>query len=219
MNYIFNFLIFTFGTSIVSFLTVIAHEYPHIDPIRRSQCDSCQRTLHWFEIIPIWSYLIAKGNCKTCNKPIDKFYPLTEMVGGLFLLVASLTHQNLTFVTSLFTVLTLLAFSDHFFGYVYLSSYLLFVPIIILNIQHLYFIPALIVYTLLMLLNYLYEGIGSGDIEILTILAILVGFDSILKIILLACFLCLVNFYLTYNSKFRFIPYITISTAIILILR
>lgn len=219
MNYVFNLIIFTLGTSIVSFLTVIAHEYPHIKPTRRSRCDSCQRTLTWLEIIPVWSYLISKGRCKTCSNSITKLYPITEFAGGIFLLVASITHQNLAFVIPIFTVLTLLAISDYYFGYVYLSHYLLFVPIIIFNNQHLYFIPALLIYTLLASLNYLYSSIGIGDIEILTILALILGLESILKVILIACFLCLIHHIYSQKREFRFIPYIALATYLILFFR
>lgn len=219
MNYVFHLIIFTLGTSIVSFLTVIAHEYPHIKPTRRSKCDVCQRTLMWFEIIPIWSYLISKGKCKVCGEAINKLYLLTEIAGGIFLLAASLTHQDLIFITLLFTVLTLLAISDYIYGYVYLSHYLLFVPIVIISNQHLYFIPALLIYTLLNLINYIYKGIGLGDIEILSILALLLGLDMTLKIILIACFLCLLYFIFKKRSEFRFVPYITFSTFILLVFR
>lgn len=219
MNYVFNLIIFTLGTSIVSFLTVIAHEYPHIKPTRRSRCDSCQRTLSWLEIIPVWSYLIFKGRCKTCSNSITKLYPITEFAGGIFLLVASITHQNLAFIVPIFTVLTLLAISDYLFGYVYLTHYLLFVPIIIFNNQHLYFIPALLIYTILATLNYLYKNIGLGDIEILTILALIMGLDSVLKIILIACSLCLMHYAFSKKTKFRFIPYIALATYLILLFR
>lgn len=217
MNYAFNLIIFTLGTSLVSFLTVIAHEYPHIKPTIRSKCDNCQRTLTWLELIPVWSYLITKGRCKYCTVPIDRLYPLTEFAGGTFLLVAALTHKNLIIIIPIFTVLTLLAISDHLFGYVYLTHYLLFVPIIIINNQHLHFIPALIIYTLLTLLNHLNKGIGSGDIEVLTILAFLLGLDMILKIILIACLACIIHFTLTKKIKFRFIPYISAAAYLCLL--
>lgn len=45
----------------------------------RSQCPSCQTTLGLFDLVPIISWLFAKGKCRHCKAPISSFYPLTEM--------------------------------------------------------------------------------------------------------------------------------------------
>lgn len=49
----------------------------------RSQCLSCNKTLHWYELIPVVSYLFQKGKCRTCRSPISSQYALVELVTGL----------------------------------------------------------------------------------------------------------------------------------------
>ncbi|WP_076613336.1 prepilin peptidase [Companilactobacillus versmoldensis] len=55
--------IFFTCASLVSFLTVVAQDYP--DPkhrsVRRSHCDHCHCPLSWTHIIPILSYLSTFG--------------------------------------------------------------------------------------------------------------------------------------------------------------
>ena len=48
----------------------------------KSHCPNCLRTLSWTENIPIFSFLILKGRCKTCKNPISKTYPLVEFISA-----------------------------------------------------------------------------------------------------------------------------------------
>lgn len=36
----------------------------------RSQCDSCGRVLSWYELIPVFSYIMLRGKCRTCGEKI-----------------------------------------------------------------------------------------------------------------------------------------------------
>ncbi len=50
--------------------------------IPKSHCPNCLRTLSWSENIPLISFLIQKGRCKTCKNPIAKTYPLVESISA-----------------------------------------------------------------------------------------------------------------------------------------
>jgi leader peptidase (prepilin peptidase)/N-methyltransferase len=61
----------------------------------RSACASCARALRWFELIPVISFLIERGRCRSCGSRLSLQYPLVEMVTaavflGLFLTVSSI---------------------------------------------------------------------------------------------------------------------------------
>lgn len=47
----------------------------------RSQCDSCGRTLRWFELVPLLSWPALRGRCRTCGSRIGWTAWLWE-VGG-----------------------------------------------------------------------------------------------------------------------------------------
>ena len=83
-------IIFIFGTLIGSFLNVLVLRYNTGQSIvnDRSRCFSCGKTLRWFELIPVLSFLFQKGRCSNCHTKISKQYILVEILTGLiFLLV------------------------------------------------------------------------------------------------------------------------------------
>jgi leader peptidase (prepilin peptidase)/N-methyltransferase len=81
-------LIFLFGTAVGSFLNVVVMRFG-VSPLRgRSRCPYCNKTLEWFELIPLFSFLIQKGRCRTCKNALSRQYPLIEaLTGVMFLLV------------------------------------------------------------------------------------------------------------------------------------
>jgi leader peptidase (prepilin peptidase) / N-methyltransferase len=51
-----------------------------------SRCAECGRPLAWFENIPIASYAVLGGRCRTCGTRISIRYPIVEAItGGIFL--------------------------------------------------------------------------------------------------------------------------------------
>jgi leader peptidase (prepilin peptidase) / N-methyltransferase len=50
----------------------------------RSRCDSCWRTLQWYELMPLVSYPALRGHCRTCHAPVSIGIYAWE-VGGAFL--------------------------------------------------------------------------------------------------------------------------------------
>jgi leader peptidase (prepilin peptidase)/N-methyltransferase len=51
--------------------------------VPRSACPDCGHPIGALENIPIVSYLLQRGACKACRKPISVRYPLVEALGGL----------------------------------------------------------------------------------------------------------------------------------------
>ncbi len=80
-------ILFVLGTSIGSFVGAAAFRLPRkISLFRvRSFCISCGRTLRWFEIIPLLSYLALKGRCSKCGVRIPLRDFLVEIgTGAIF---------------------------------------------------------------------------------------------------------------------------------------
>jgi leader peptidase (prepilin peptidase)/N-methyltransferase len=70
-----------------SFLNTCASRWPEDESAvkPRSHCRSCNRTLAWWENIPLLSWLALRGRCRSCNKPIGFRYLLVEFsVGALW---------------------------------------------------------------------------------------------------------------------------------------
>lgn len=83
-------LLFIFGAIIGSFLNVvILRTIAGKNLGGRSKCPHCQRQLRWWELVPIFSFIILQGRCHSCRQPISVQYPLVELAMGLLTLVLS----------------------------------------------------------------------------------------------------------------------------------
>jgi leader peptidase (prepilin peptidase) / N-methyltransferase len=80
-----------FGAVIGSFLNVVIHRVPHEQSIvfPNSRCPSCGSAIAFYDNIPIASYLVLGGKCRSCKEHISIRYPAVELLtAALFVLVA-----------------------------------------------------------------------------------------------------------------------------------
>ncbi len=78
------------GLFVGSFLNVVVYRTPLGLSVAapRSFCPTCQRQLRWWENVPVVSWALLRGRCRTCRQPISMRYPLVELAtGGIFALV------------------------------------------------------------------------------------------------------------------------------------
>jgi leader peptidase (prepilin peptidase)/N-methyltransferase len=54
--------------------------------VEGSHCPSCKKPLHWYENIPVFSWLLQGGKCRGCKTAISIQYPLVELITGLLFL-------------------------------------------------------------------------------------------------------------------------------------
>lgn len=83
-------LIALLGLCIGSFLNVCIFRLPRGESLAwpGSRCTSCGRTLSWFENVPIVSWAVLRGRCRTCRTPISWLYPLVELLTAVTLVGA-----------------------------------------------------------------------------------------------------------------------------------
>ena len=78
-------LAFAPGLALGSFLNVVAARVP----LRRSivhppsACMSCGHEIAWYDNVPVVSWLILRGRCRSCGTGIPARYPAVELVTGL----------------------------------------------------------------------------------------------------------------------------------------
>lgn len=106
--------LFSFGAVIGSFLNVVILRFIAGEEIvrKRSHCPACRHELTWYELIPILSFVLQRGRCRSCRAMISVQYPVVEFVSGILLttLLIPLPYSPAGTLGSalLFTVISLL---------------------------------------------------------------------------------------------------------------
>ncbi len=85
-DFILYLIVFLFGSVVGSFLNVCIYRIPREKSIilPSSYCPSCNTPINIWDNVPILSYLILMGRCRSCREKISFRYPLVEAVNGLF---------------------------------------------------------------------------------------------------------------------------------------
>ncbi|MDB5266613.1 MAG: prepilin peptidase leader peptidase (prepilin peptidase) / N-methyltransferase [Parcubacteria group bacterium] len=81
---IISIILFVLGLLIGSFLNVLGLRWNSGRGIGgRSFCVVCQKPLHWWELIPVVSFVGLRGECSECRTKISWQYPVVELWTGL----------------------------------------------------------------------------------------------------------------------------------------
>jgi leader peptidase (prepilin peptidase) / N-methyltransferase len=93
-----------FGLAFGSFLNLCLSRWPAGESIvtPRSHCRQCNRTLSWWENLPLASWLALRGRCRGCRAWIGWRYPLVELaVGALWAMECWRTFASASFPGSI----------------------------------------------------------------------------------------------------------------------
>jgi leader peptidase (prepilin peptidase)/N-methyltransferase len=85
-----------FGLVIGSFLTVVVSRIPAGEGLGgRSRCPRCGAQIGAFDNIPVLSWILLRGRCRTCGNRISVRYPLIELTTAALFLLADRTFEDL----------------------------------------------------------------------------------------------------------------------------
>ena len=81
----------------------------------RSRCPHCDKTLSWYELIPVVSFIVQLGKCRNCGKKISLQYPVVEIISGVIVAtipqILGFTPLALIWATALL-ILLVISFID-----------------------------------------------------------------------------------------------------------
>ena len=201
------------GAIVGSFLNVVIHRYPLGESIvfPASHCPSCSYKIRPWDNIPVLSYLILMGRCRSCRSPIALRYPLIELGNGLFYVAIFLN----TGISWLFPLVAAIVSSLLVLIYIDLDIQILpdviDIPGIVLGLAIGALTPRLATGTLtlsegfidaalggalgggvLLLIAVGYqrlrglEGMGMGDVKMMAMIGAVTGWRFVLPVLLLA---------------------------------
>ena len=209
----------------------------------RSFCPNCKKLIIWKDNIPIISFLLLKGKCRQCKKPISFQYTLVEILSLLsFLLIyyfygISITTLLLIILALIFIIIFFIDLK-HFiipntltFPLMILGFIKSFIP----NLDEIFpnyidsLIGGLFGYGIIWSIIFFYkqvrkkDGMGLGDAKLFAVIGFWFGWISIPFVIFLSSIIALLSVIpdLIKNSKkmttqIPFGPYIIIGTLVYL---
>ncbi|MEJ8751705.1 prepilin peptidase [Lagierella sp. ICN-221743] len=154
-----------------------------------SVCDHCHKRLHFYNLIPILSFLFQRGRSNCCHKKLSIGYPISEVLSGfLFVMVYFLVGDfyksilmavliSLLIAMSIIDLKTKDIYYSHIAGVFFLSA--------ILSYYNFWFkeevIYKIIFSTLLLIIGYMLsrkDYVGFGDILLILCLNLSLNFHE-----------------------------------------
>ena len=99
-------IIFVFGIVIGSFLNVCIYRLPLHESIitAPSHCMTCGRKLKWYDMVPVFSWIVLGGKCRNCKSKISAQYPIIEALNGILYVLVCVVN-GLTWVSLLYCLM------------------------------------------------------------------------------------------------------------------
>ncbi len=210
----FPFLLFAvYGLCIGSFLNVVIYRLPRKLPIAkgRSMCPHCSHSLAAPDLVPLFSFLLLKRKCRYCGVPISWRYPGVEALTGLVFGLCGMVYGLGLYAVLLcvfFACLIVAWFVDVDFTYIPDRLQLIILALAVCS----FFVgPSLSVsdrlggvgigFAMLVLSFVTGGGIGGGDVKLLTVSGLLLGWKLTLPAFFLAYILAAVRWAPAYLRK------------------
>lgn len=231
---------FIFGLIFGSFFNVVGYRLPKGMSLVKpsSHCPKCEHKLTPIELIPVFSWLFQGGKCKSCGCKIPIFYPVFELFTGIvFALIYHVFGLTISTVIALVfaSMILILIISDLLYMIIpdellIFCGILLFVLIvardgvsIIIPTLIDMFIPFAIMLLIKLFGDFIFkrESLGGGDIKLMLIFGMVLGWQLSVFSIVLAAFLSLPISLITlknnHSHEIPLGPYLGIAALICLI--
>ncbi len=190
-------MIFLYGIVIGSFLNVCIYRIPKKESIvfPSSHCMECGHKLSWYDLFPVFSFLLLQGRCRYCGAKISKQYPIVEAANGILYVIVfmanGLNAKSILYCLMTSALIVITVIDERTFEIPVSLNYflaILGVFMCILDSENLleHIIGALCVSLFLGFLFLLSGGsaIGGGDVKLMAAAGLILGW----KLILLAFF-------------------------------
>lgn len=229
---------FIIGTIFGSFYNVVGYRVPKGESLLypSSHCTKCNHKLKPIELIPILSFLLLGGKCSKCKQKISWFYPIFEFLSGI-LFMLSFMMFGLTFnclLSILFVSMLLIIIVSDYQTMIIPDEVLIVFSVLILTVKYIIGSFNLVGISLLnglgsfvfmfllkLLGDFIFkkESMGGGDIKLLGVYGIVLGFPlSIVSVFLAAIIglpISLIFLKVKKSHEIPFGPFLAVSALIL----
>ena len=223
------------GAILGSFYACMGYRIPNKIPLSKpnSYCESCKKEIKWYMNIPIFSYLFLHGKCAYCKSKIDSLSFIVEVLTSFLFIVFYLKYGfSITFFISFFliSVLGVTMVSD--FRYYYVSDRVVILGLISLivlvyfekNFMFYKIISGIVMFLLMFLIkiigdkSFKRESLGGGDVKLLGLIGLALGFYPTLISLVISCSMTLVYYFLSKQDEkeIPFGPFLLIGALLVL---
>lgn len=230
--------LFILGTILGSFYNVVAYRVTKGESILfpASHCPKCNHKLRPWELIPVFSFILQGGKCSSCKCKISLFYPLAEIVCGILFVLCYLSFGislELIIAITFVSMIIIIVLSDYYYMIIEDSVLIIFGILILIEKYLIYgvdnlinsvingLIAFLIMFALKLLGDFIFkkESLGGGDIKLMAIFGIVVGWQMSIITIFLSAFIALPSSIVALKTKSNHeIPYGPFLSIAVLIL-
>ncbi|MCQ2080730.1 MAG: prepilin peptidase [Lachnospiraceae bacterium] len=191
---------FLYGIVIGSFLNVCIYRIPLKENIvkTRSHCMSCDHKLSWYELIPLFSYLVLRGKCRNCKAKISVQYPLIEGLNGLLyviiLFINGVNVDSLLYCLLISALITLSVIDWRTYEIpVGINIFILALGLIMTAlhyedwVNHVIGFFAVSTFIFIIILATKGRGMGGGDMKLMAAAGLMLGWQNTVLAFLLGC--------------------------------
>ncbi|NDR60241.1 A24 family peptidase [Fructilactobacillus sanfranciscensis] len=213
-------ILFIYGSIIGSFLPLLVERIIAKKNFiwSRSQCTVCCRKLDWFELIPIFSFVTLRGKCRVCKIKLPYYLLVYEFsTGFLFTLYGEQSFKILCLLIC-FEIISLFDLFTFQFSLWWLP---LIFALAIYDSPMPYndIVSILILYLIILLINYKFKWIGNGDLDLLACILISTNLMVFAHTLLLASASALLYCWFKKNKVVPFTPFLFNNLIVVLFLK
>ena len=201
MNTIAYIILAVLGLCVGSFCNVLIFRLPKGEEFVKtpSHCMACGHKLNWYENIPLISWLMQGGKCRSCGEKISAQYPIIEAINaGAWLLTGALCGEDLlktVLYCALFSLLMVIAVIDwrtfEIPNGLNLAIFILGVIRLATDLSNLkLYLIGMICVSLFFLIIWFVTGgagIGMGDVKLMGAAGLLIGWKNIVLGMFVGC--------------------------------
>lgn len=195
-----------FGLCVGSFLNVVIYRLPNKMSLAKpnSHCPTCKYELRWYDNIPVLSYVMLGGKCRSCKTHISFRYTAVELANTVLWLLCTFLFWEKSIPLACIYMVVFSVFLCVFF--IDLEHQIIFdrfqIILLILGVASIFFdkdygwlshiIGGVSGFAVFYLISWGFEklcgkeGLGGGDVKLAGVVGLLLGWERLLLGLLIA---------------------------------